>query len=377
MTAEASRKIKTVFETIGITVMFLAEMLLVSRPTIYRYFDWFDSNLREKIPEHVLGLFDLAMSDKGTKQTVLNHLDYLHKDLLNKRKVVITKSGGLVNEPVDPYHSGLENFVPKVPGMYLSDGSVVSDSTDKVDPNARNTISTVLSLRRKIDDAMKSYISDSFSDDYFYYSFPDHAYVTSFYPPQFAKGRSTDYFFLYNYLDMIRDLLTDELVTKCDVKFVAELSTQIDKAMSYLEYLSNNADPYDDDAYNKVVKELNRPTFDITLNKRWFVCVYVVVLVDEYPDESTSGPYMNMVEAVGIDDAWAVSQEQYSKDVKGFTTYDKRIFGPFKTKDECRKVYDYLNMDWDSMYSSVAPYDVVIEWLEAQTKKNNLNWGGE
>ena len=377
MAKEAPTNIKAVFEMIGITVMFLAEMLMVSRPTIYRYFEWFDNNLRDKIPEHVLGLFDLAMSDKGTKQTVLNHLDYLHKDLLIKRKVVISKSGGGINESVDPYHSGLENFFPKLPGMYLNDGSLVSDYTDKVSLDSKNAISAVITLRRKIDESMKSYISDTYSDDHFYYSFPDHAYVTCFRPPHFAKAKSTDYFFLFHYLNMIHDLLSDDLVTKCDVKYVAELNTQVDKAMSYLSYLSYNADPDDEKSYNKVIKELNRPTFDITRKKKWYVCVYVVVLLDEYPDESTSGPYINMVEAVGIDDAWAVSGEMYSKDVRGYITYDKRIFGPFETENECRRVHDYLTLDWDSIHTSVAPYDEVIEWLEAQTEKSNLRWGGE
>ena len=375
--ASESKGIKAIFEQFGITVMFLAEMLMVSRPTIYRYFDWFDKDLLDKLPKHVLDLFTLALSPDGTQQAIYDRLSFIHSDLLSKRKIdtkVFTKS---FDYPVDPYHTGLEDFTLITPGNVLRDGSVVKDESDSVSSNANYTITAVTTLRRKIDECLKSYISDSFSDDHFYYSFPDHAYVANFRPAKVIDSRSTRYFYLYNYLDMIHDLLSDQLVTKCDVKFVAQLNSQVDKAMAYLTYLSNNADPYDDASFNDVVKELNRPTFDITLNKKWFVCVYVIVLVDEYPDEGTSAPFITMVEAVGFDDAWVVADEDYKKEVKGFAVYDKKIFGPFDTRDDCRKVCDYLSMDWTSMYPTTAPVDEVKGWLDAQTKKRNLNWGGE
>jgi hypothetical protein len=98
-------------------------------------------------------------------------------------------------------------------------------------------------------------------------------------------------------------------------------------------------------------------------------------VVDDYPDESYSTVYINMVEAVNADDAWAVSKRLYRQQVaSNVTVYDRAIFGPFDDEDDCRRVYDYLSMDWDSNFSGPIEFTTARNWLGNQENKAPLRW---
>lgn len=377
MESDESINIKSIFESKGITVMFLAEMMMVSRPTIYRYFTWFDECVYKKIPIHVLDYFNYAVRPDVSKQDALNRLSDIHDMLLHRRKVAshYVQRSLLDNAVESP--SNIECFTPLVPGNQRSDGSFVLDRSDDMEDIDVLDISILLKLRKKINDAIKSYISDNYESKCFCYSVPDHTYVANFRLYDGVEFRSYKILTLYHYLEIIHELLSDDLVVGNDIRVISNLRLDIDKAVACLSYLTKNCNLSDDESYQKVVDDLNRPTFDITLARKWYVSVYVAAVCDDYPDESQCMPFISMVEGVSVEDASYNAHLYFKTNAHGLSSGTTRLFGPFDDKQECSRVYDYLKLDWESSYGKLDDYTVVESWLDSQTKKPLFHWTGE
>ena len=356
--------IKDRFSYYGLEVSTVSETFGISRQTLYRYFKWYSSADRDKIKKPIRDFFDFLMGPERTDQEIS---DYLQKNVAKPIHQILPVDLPVMNDSSE-FMESMDRFNLLSPGTTLPDGSRIPEMPCDLEEKDIESIMAFMDSRALINDVTKHRLIDHFSDENFHYSPQNHSFVSTFKPIR-GEGTRHQYYELFSYLSLVFDILAEDRVTKCDIERVSKLKDEVFEAILYIDYLLENVDDFSNPkSVAKVIKTMNRPTFDVHSFQQWYVHAFISL---EGKMESNLKGHLEseIVKAFSAEDARAVSKLSDFK-----TMFAKTVcFGPFSTKRDAEYVLNYLRMDWSIKFAEDnSDYKAQLSWLEELDTKQEL-----
>ena len=343
----------------------------ISRPTMYRYIDWYLTENSSKIPQVVREFFDYASTPNITKNDLSEYLANVSLPQVDSSYKFNPKLFLRNTSPLNP-ECVFENLNLLGYGKTLADGTKVEDNGSVCFiPSVVKGLSFI-DARALIDANVKQYIVDNIArGGPFRYSDLDHAFVADLNPEEFADYHN-EYIDLYAYLTLVFHLLSDPKIQNCGINKICELKDKVSECLLMLQYLLDHvSDYYNSDLLDEYLKELNRPTFDVRLPKKWYIVVSVFS-PNHHRSSESKDLYLEMVEAVSSEDAKSVSGMSSIPGVVRST----KLFGPFETSEDANKIVNYLEMDWNlhmcSPENMHKDWQSAVSWLQELSSSSYL-----